>query len=157
MILLAHLLNIGFEIENIEKTDDLANIECSEETDDLLTQKQILAMLEQSPIPTQPDQPDGHDEIDDSDETFQPEDFGLTEEDINAHEEIRRQRKAYVKEKLGGKKLKPLDPELIQRLDLLKSVSEIDPLIPAIDEPTLKELDAAILHNMEMFIPDEAK
>jgi len=44
---------------------------------------------------------------------------------------------------------------LIQRLDLLKSLSEIDPSVPAIDEPTLKELDAAMLHNIEMFIPDE--
>ena len=79
--------------EDTVETNDPTAIQSTEETEDILSEAQILALLEESSLSSQLC---GSDELDDSDQTFKPEDFGLTEEDIKAHEEMRKKRKAYI-------------------------------------------------------------
>ncbi|MEM7530632.1 MAG: hypothetical protein AAF639_00525 [Chloroflexota bacterium] len=115
----------------------------------ILTEAQVMALMQPPPDRSYVDV----DYALNDDYSFTPEDIGLTEDEMKKREEASRARAEYVQEKLGGMKLKPMDIELKNRLDMLKSLSATYPSIPAIDEPTLQALEEAMLNNLKALVP----
>jgi len=79
-------------------------------------------------------------------ESFTPEDFGSTEEDVTRYLELRQKRQ----EQLGSIHHVPLSTDLQRHLDMMRSSR--DSPESSVDEQTLKELEDAMLYNLQLSV-----
>ena len=126
-------------IAQLESQETPLRIQGSQQTYYVLSAEQMLALMQ----PTQ---------MIDDDDSFMPQDFGLTEEDLTRYQNRRRERRQHV----GATRHSRLAADLQNRLDLLRSISTLSPTLPPVDQQTLQALEAAMLYNLQA-TPQNAK
>jgi len=84
-------------------------------------------------------------------ESFTPEDFGLTEENVTRYLELRHKRQ----EQLGSIHHVPFSADLQKRLDMMRTSR--DSPNSSVDEQTLKELEDAMMHNLQLSVQNFQK
>ena len=101
----------------------------------VLTVEQIAALMQ--PLPTVEDN-----------ESFTPEDFGLTEKDVENYLARRQERE----QQIGAADHMPISTELKNRLDMLRTLSDLSPSAVPVDKQTLRVLEEAMLRNLQISV-----
>lgn len=85
---------------------------------------------------------------------FTLEDFGLTEADVAAYEAAQERQRSVLK----LQQQRPLQPDIIRRLNALPRLEQLFPMRAAAErEALLRELETAMLNNLRTLIPEASR